>query len=73
MQDFSISGGDSTVVFSAEGKGAGGLQVYQFKLEHLYGEIDINNFQTLKTDSKIDVFLPKKNPEWWPRLVSIIK
>lgn len=50
------------------GVGARGMQEYKFTLD-LLNEIDSDNIKIMKTDSKIDIFLPKKKPEWWPRLV----
>lgn len=51
------------------GVGARGLQEYKFTLD-LLNEINSDKIKSIKTDNKVDVFLPKKSAGWWSRLVS---
>lgn len=56
--------------FSGHGIGAHGLNDYKFGLE-LYEEVDGDNIKTIKTDSRLDFFIPKIKNSFWPRLVSL--
>lgn len=52
--------------------GALGLNEYKFSLD-LYEQFDSDAIKTMKTDSKIDIFIPKLKNGFWPRLVIIFR
>jgi hypothetical protein len=56
--------------FSANGIGVNGLNDYKFNLD-LYEEVDGEAIKTTKTDSRLDIFIPKIKPSFWPRLVTM--
>lgn len=62
---------DKTKVnFNAVGVGAQGLKEYKFTLD-LLEEVDAETIKSVNTGHKIDLFLPKIQAGFWPRLVSV--
>lgn len=57
------------VNFSAQGVGAQGLKEYKFTLD-LFNDINVDKVKSVLNDNKVDLFLPKKAPAFWERLVS---
>jgi hypothetical protein len=54
--------------FTAVGVGARGQQEYKFSLD-LFHEVDYEKIKSIKTDNKVDVFIPKRAKGFWSRLV----
>lgn len=65
--DIEIRDGD--LRFQATGIGARGSNNYKFKL-NLYLPVDESSLSYKLLDSKIDLFIEKIEPNWWPRLTA---
>ncbi|CAO1411587.1 unnamed protein product [Diamesa tonsa] len=65
---FTVKADETKVNFIGTGVGAQGLKEYKFSLD-LLEEINPDNIKTFQIGSKIDIFIIKIKPKFWPRLI----
>ncbi|KAG5680151.1 hypothetical protein PVAND_009676 [Polypedilum vanderplanki] len=68
VKDFNIKSDEAKFNFTGVGVGARGLQEYKFSLD-LFSEVKFEGIKSIKTDNKVDVFIPKKEKGFWNRLI----